>query len=210
MMRTIAFHPRALLQSSWNTFDLVLVLSTALAVSLTTLPPHQQPFHVPLSPQLLRTARTFRVARLIHFSPAVMGSLSEAVPQILTLIALCLIVLFGCASMGVSMLSNLCVLGHEEAHGSNALRCMLVDDEGKLLPHSNFRNILTSLLTLVRFSTGDGWVEIMHRSALVSHDFPRAPEGNAVLLAAQALHRYHNASLSSKVQTSPLCIHVYT
>ena len=86
-----------------------------------------------------------------------MGSLAEALPKMLTLVALCLIVLFGCSSMGVSMLSNLCILGgHEQLTGDNALRCLLVEDVGKLQPHSNFRNILMSLLTLVRFSTGDG------------------------------------------------------
>ena len=93
------------------------------------------------------------------------------------------------------MLSNICLLGDETLSGDNALRCTLVNDEGKLLPHSNFRNILMSLLTLVRFSTGDGWVEIMHRSALVSHDFPR--EKDAVKLAARALARYQNSSRSA-------------
>ena len=195
MIRLTAYHPRAFLQSYWNVLDCVLVLSTIAAVCLTATPSHLRPFEVPISPQLLRTARTFRAARLIRFSPAVMASLAEALPKMLTLILLCLIVLFGCASMGVSMLSNICLLGDETLSGDNALRCTLVNDEGKLLPHSNFRNILMSLLTLVRFSTGDGWVEIMHRSALVSHDFPR--EKDAVKLAARALARYQNSSRSA-------------
>ena len=156
-IRLLAYHPRAFLQSYWNILDYFLVMSTALAVCLTVLPPHERQLQIPISPQLLRTARTFRAARLMNFSPAVMGSLAEALPKMLTLVALCLIVLFGCSSMGVSMLSNLCILGgHEQLTGDNALRCLLVEDVGKLQPHSNFRNILMSLLTLVRFSTGDG------------------------------------------------------
>jgi hypothetical protein len=45
---------------------------------------------------------------------------------------------------------------------------VLVDDQGKLPQHSNFRNILMAMLTLVRFSTGEGWVDIMHRRCSVS------------------------------------------
>ena len=51
----------------------------------------------------------------------------------------------------------------------NALRCWLVDEAGKLPMHSNFRNILMSLLTLVRFSTGEGFIEIMHRSSFLTY-----------------------------------------
>ena len=82
-----------------------------------------------------------------------MCSLAEAVPRMATLVVLGLLVLFGCSSMGVSMLSNLCLL-HDDRDGvndDNALRCRLVNDEGKLPMHSHFRNILMSLLTLVRF-----------------------------------------------------------
>jgi hypothetical protein len=193
ILRIVAYHPRALLQSNWNLLDAVLVLSTSIALCLTVSPPHLQPFVLPISPQLLRTARTVRAARLIQFAPAVLGALSEALPRMMTLILLCLIGFFGCASMGVSMLSHLCLLGGEATDDSNnALRCMLVNDEGKLHSHTNFRNMLMSLLTLVRFSTGDGWVEAMHRSALVSYDFPR--KSDAVQRAASALNRYHNSS----------------
>ena len=191
LIRLLAYHPRAFLQSSWNVLDLVLVMTSFIAVCLEASPPQMQPMELPISPQLLRTARTFRAARLIKFAPAVLGALSTALPKMMTLFMLCLIVLFGCASMGVSMLSNICLLG-EMAEGDNQLRCQLVNDEGKLPQHSNFRNSLMSLLTLVRFSTGEGWVDIMQRSSLVSHDFPRKKD--AVQMAARALSFYHNAS----------------
>jgi hypothetical protein len=55
--------------------------------------------------------------------------------------------------------------GGGQQAGDNVLRCRLVDDAGKLPMHSNFRNVLMSLLTLVRFSTGEGFIEIMHRSS---------------------------------------------
>jgi len=177
-------------QSAWNCLDCVLVLATAAASALVASPPHMQPVEFPISPQLLRTARAFRAARLIQFAPAVMVALAEALPKMLTLLGLCLIVFFGCASMGVSMLSNLCLFD-DEMEGDNALRCRLVEDDGKLPMHSNFRNTFMALLTLVRFSTGEGWLEIMHRSALVSHDFERSGP-DAVAQAAPLLRVYRN------------------
>ena len=201
-LRLLAYHPRAFLESSWNCLDCVLVLATAAALCLTSSPPHLQPFESPISPQLLRTARAFRAARLIQFAPAVMGAMAEALPKMITLLLLGTIVLFGCASMGVSMLSNLCLFG-DELTGDNALRCQLVNDEGKLPLHSNFRNTFMALLTLVRFSTGEGWLEVMHRSSLVSHDFERSSP-DAVQQAASALQIYRNLSMPSTVREAAL------
>lgn len=180
--------------------DMVLVMGTALSVCLEATP--DMPFQSPVSLQLLRTARIFRAARLIQFAPAVMKALSEALPKMMTLILLCSLILFGCSSMGVSMLSNVCLIGDEIAEGDNALRCLLVNENGKLPQYSNFRNILMSLLTLMRFSTGDGWIEIMHRASLVSHDFPRPVD--AVEQAARALNVYRNASSSGELKKQSL------
>lgn len=90
----------------------------------------------------------------------------------------------------------------DEINDDNTLRCRLVDDRGKLPMNSNFRNILMSLLTLVRFSTGDGFIEIMHRSALVSHDFPRTQ--GAVERAAFALRRHKNMSATARERDAAL------
>ena len=201
LLRLIAYHPRAFLQSGWNCLDAVLVLGSSVSVCIEASP--VMPFQSPISLQLLRTARTFRAARLIHFAPAVLNALSEALPKMMTLIVLCLLILFACSSMGVSMLSNVCLIGDEESEGDNALRCLLVSEDGKLPQHSNFSNILMSLLTLVRFSTGEGWLQIMHRSSLVRQDFPR-PAKNALELAARALNIYRNSSSSEEVKKQSL------
>jgi hypothetical protein len=49
----------------------------------------------------------------LKFAPSIVGALAGAAEKMMTLVWLTLIVMFGFASMAVSMLGNLCILGDE-------------------------------------------------------------------------------------------------
>jgi len=49
LIRLLAYHSRAFLQSSWNVLDLVLVMTSFIAVCLEASPQQMQPMELPIS-----------------------------------------------------------------------------------------------------------------------------------------------------------------
>jgi hypothetical protein len=128
----------------WNQFDFFCVTTTLAELVI--------------GGNSLRSFRMFRIARLvrlIRFAKGLNKLISAfivSIPKLMNVIWVLLLLLFLFSVMGMHMFA----LCHE--HGPHNA-------------HAHFRTFSKSLLTLIRFMTGEAWNEIMHSLGKTSYDF---------------------------------------
>ena len=194
VLRVLVHRPRQYFMSLWFCFDyFAAVLSFLVAgIELT----RQDVGGVTVNPTLLRLFRlikvikTLRSLRLLKFLKGlntILESLGTSLPIIgyTAVLYFCMLFFFGI--MGVVMLGKMCTENDRRLPGLRATRCLLVSEDAMLEEFSSFRSLEISFVTLIRLTTGDGWVNVMDRA---SASYFVRPEGN-LALAAEALRRWN-------------------
>lgn len=129
--------------SSWNLFDMVVVIGTDFGIILNII---GKGASFSTAATVVRAFRIMRIIRLVRKQEnikIILDTLVNIIPQITNFIALFFLLLFIFAAMGLSLYSNVKL---QE----------LVNEK------NNFHNIGSAILMLFRCSTGEDWNKIMH------------------------------------------------
>jgi hypothetical protein len=194
VLRMLVHRPRKYFMSLWFCFDYFAAVMSFLVAGIELT--RQDVGGVTVNPTLLRLFRlikvikTLRSLRLLKFLKGlntILESLGTSLPIIghTAILYCCTLFFFGI--MGVVMLGKMCTENDRKLPGLRAMRCLLVSEEAILEEFSSFRSLEISFVTLIRLTTGDGWVNIMDRA---STSYFARPEGN-LALAAEALRRWN-------------------
>ena len=142
VMKIIGIGKQYFTHSSWNIFDFAWVMLSDFAIVLIIFG-FQGPIH-----NIIVFLRAFRLVRLLRFvnslfKDSIMKTLIGSIPQIKHILSLLSIIMFVYAVLGISLFSP--VMYRDFYNDQN-----------------NFRNILNSLVLLLRCMTGEDWNGIMH------------------------------------------------
>ena len=146
-LKIYAFGFKAYIKSSWNTFDLLVVVCAYVDILLNSLFTLASRF-LKTGPQILRIFRIIRVTRLIRvFKPLkslqnLITIVTHSLPAVINVLSLLVLCIFIYSIIGVFLFSNV-------TNGE------FIDD------FNNFKTFLSSALVLVRISTGGDWPSIM-------------------------------------------------
>ena len=134
-------------QSSWNLFDMFIVLMGDLGSILTFLEVNSGGLSTTIT--VIRGIRILRMFRLIKTSKSIrliLDTIMNILPQINTVFGLLLLLVFIYASLAINLFSGVMMQDS-------------LDDK------NNFRNFGTSMVTLMRFATGEDWHLFMYELA---------------------------------------------
>ena len=135
--------------SSWNLFDMFVVVCTNLGLVLDMLNLGKG---FSTAGIIIRAFRIMRIIRLVRKQPDVkiiLDTLVNILPQITNFIALMFLLLFIYAALGINLFGG-------------------VVQQDFITPKNNFTSIGVAIMLLFRSSTGEDWNKIMHELAITN------------------------------------------
>jgi hypothetical protein len=125
-------------RENWNRFDLFVVVISIVGYFLPTSPSATLAF------RLMRIARLFRVIKRVASIQRLFMTLTAALPSLWNIACFLFVVFFVFAILGVNLFGQI----------------QLTDYNSGLSRRDNFQDFPTSLITLFRLATGDGWIVV--------------------------------------------------
>ena len=145
MVVMLAAKGKEYFKDAWCLFDFIIVVSAWVGIILL------QVFNIDVG-SISTIIRSFRIARVLKLIKTaknlqqIFQTFILAIPEMINVGALLMLFLFLFAVLGVSLFSE-------------------VKIQDNMDRHANFENFGRALLTLLRVSTGEGWVGIMQDAA---------------------------------------------
>lgn len=140
-LKLIALGVRGYFAEAWNIFDLSVVSISVAGVVLTMTDTSKTSFLNLL--RVLRVARAFRLIPKAKGLRTLFNTLLHSLPAMANVAGVVGIIYFIYAILGMNLFGN-------------------IAENGAINRHVNFYDFPTSMLVLVRMTTGENWNEIMH------------------------------------------------
>ena len=133
--------------SSWNNFDMFIVIGTDIALLLKLFDLGGE---FSTAATVIRGVRILRMFRLIRSSVhirLILDTIMNILPQISNVMTLILLLYFIYAALGINLFSGIMLQKH-------------------LNEKNNFQTFTSSIVILMRFSTGEDWNQFMYELSL--------------------------------------------
>lgn len=162
IIKILAFGLVGYLRDAWHVFDFSVVIATLLSFVVGLAYPGLRMGSAITILRVLRLGRIFRLIQGARAVRVIFDTMISSAPALINIVLLLSLVLFIFTIVAMQLFSKIAM-----------------PDGGALNEHANFRSFWTSMLTLIRAGTGEGWPDFVYALGSTGDGCVNDPEYDA-------------------------------